>query len=78
MEAEKVISVPIKELPHLKVILAGWYNFLKDSYDQKAIDANAFKDSLKTNVVYNIDSDQVELLLSGTEQLLQSFRKKLS
>lgn len=35
MEAEKVISVPIKELPHLKVILAGWYNFLKDSYDQK-------------------------------------------
>ncbi|TGK03590.1 hypothetical protein EHQ81_09720 [Leptospira selangorensis] len=78
MEAEKVISVPIKELPHLKVILAGWYNFLKDSYDQKTIDANAFKDSLKTNVVYNIDSDQIELLLSGTEQLLQNFRKKLS
>ncbi|EPG67638.1 hypothetical protein ACE5IS_04250 [Leptospira wolffii] len=78
MEAEKVISVPIKELPHLKVILAGWYNFLKDNYDQKKIDANSFKESLKTNVVYNIDLDQIELLLSGTEQLLQNFRKKLS
>ncbi|PJZ68506.1 hypothetical protein CH373_09440 [Leptospira perolatii] len=78
MEPEKVISVPIRELPHLKVILAGWYNFLKDSYDHKNIDAVAFKEALKTNVVYNIDLDQIELLLSGTEQLLQNFRKNLS
>lgn len=55
MEPEKVISIPIRELPHLKVLLAGWYNFLKESYDQKTIDQSEFKDALKSNVVYNID-----------------------
>lgn len=76
MEPEKVISIPIRELPHLKVLLAGWYNFLKESYDQKTIDQSEFKDALKSNVVYNID--QVEVLLAGKESLLQNFRKSLS
>ncbi|AAN49823.2 hypothetical protein ACO2J1_04390 [Leptospira interrogans] len=78
MEPEKVISIPIRELPHLKVLLAGWYNFLKESYDQKTIDQSEFKDALKSNVVYNIDQDQVEVLLAGKESLLQNFRKSLS
>ncbi|EMY16292.1 hypothetical protein LEP1GSC043_2679 [Leptospira weilii str. Ecochallenge] len=58
--------------------MAGWYNFLKENYDQKQIDQNEFKDALRSNVVYNIDQDQVEVLLAGKETLLQNFRKSLS
>ncbi|EMN12258.1 hypothetical protein LEP1GSC055_1600 [Leptospira borgpetersenii str. Brem 307] len=78
MEPEKVISIPIRELSHLKILLAGWYSFLKENYDQKQIDQNEFKDALRSNVVYNIDQDQVEVLLAGKETLLQNFRKSLS
>ncbi|EMO63857.1 hypothetical protein [Leptospira borgpetersenii] len=78
MEPEKVISIPIRELSHLKILLAGWYNFLKENYDQNQIDQNEFKDALRSNVVYNIDQDQVEVLLAGKETLLQNFRKSLS
>ncbi|AMX58606.1 hypothetical protein IQB76_03345 [Leptospira borgpetersenii serovar Hardjo-bovis] len=78
MEPEKVISIPIRELSHLKILLSGWYHFLKENYDQNQIDQNEFKDALRSNVVYNIDQDQVEVLLAGKETLLQNFRKSLS
>lgn len=78
METGKVISIATKEIPHMKVILAGWYSFLKDSFDKKSITSEEFKEYLHANVVYNLDKDQIELLLAAREEVLLDFRKSLS
>ena len=71
MNQEKVISMPIKEIPDLKVILATWYTFLRDQMHQ--IDKNDFTRFLKTPVVYNLEKDEIEILFTGTEELLKKF-----
>lgn len=72
MEQDKAISLPVKEITHLKVILATWYSFLRDQ------SANLSKDDftrfLKTPVIYDLEKDQIELLFTGTEELLQQFK----
>jgi len=77
MKGNKVISIGIKELSHQKVILAAWYNFLKQSFDQKKLSNEDFSDSLKAHVMYDLDKDQIELMLSGPENLLEEFRKSI-
>ncbi|GBF50670.1 hypothetical protein LPTSP4_21970 [Leptospira ryugenii] len=77
MKPAKIITIGIKELSHQKVILAAWYNFLKESYDQKKLSGEEFTDFLKAHVMYDLDKDQIELMLSGTEPLLEEFKKSI-
>ncbi len=77
MKSPKVISIGIRELSHQKVILAAWYNFLKESFDQKKCTGDEFTEFLKANVMYDLDKDQIELMLSGSEQLLEEFKKSI-
>jgi len=71
MSQEKVISMPIKDLSDLKVILATWYSFLREQLD--TIPKDDFTRFLKTPVVYNIEKDEIEILFTGTEDLLKKF-----
>ena len=71
MSREKAISMPIKEIADLKVILATWYTFLRDQMHQ--IERDDFTRYIKTPVVYNLEKDEIEILFTGTEELLKKF-----
>lgn len=75
--SQKAITVPTRELSHQKIILAAWYNFLKEAFDQGKIQTIEFTDYLKANVVYDMDKDQIELVLTGNQEILDSFRAQL-
>ncbi|MCZ8158157.1 MAG: hypothetical protein O9264_18710 [Leptospira sp.] len=77
MKPTKIITIGIKELAHQKVILAAWYNFLKESFDAKKLNSDEFTEYLKANVMYDLDKDQIELMLSGPEPLLEDFKKSI-
>ncbi|TGL53589.1 hypothetical protein EHQ59_08340 [Leptospira kemamanensis] len=77
MKSSKIITIGIKELAHQKVILAAWYNFLKENFDAKKVSAEEFTLYLQAHVMYDLDKDQIELMLSGTESLLEEFRKSI-
>ena len=77
MSADKVVTISIKELSHMKIILSAWYNFLKESFDEKKISGEDFTDLLKTPVMYDLDKDQIELMLCGSEAILEEFRAKV-
>ncbi|MCB1138480.1 MAG: hypothetical protein KDK25_08660 [Leptospiraceae bacterium] len=71
MEKEKLISMPIKDLAQLKIVLATWYSFLKDQAGN--LSQEAFASSLKTPVLYDLEKDQVEVLFTGSQELLKQF-----
>lgn len=75
--SQKAITVPIRELSHQKIILAAWYNFLKESFDSGIIQSEEFSDFLRANVIYDLDKDQIELILTGTQEILDQFRSQL-
>ncbi|WCL50398.1 hypothetical protein [Leptospira sp. GIMC2001] len=75
--SQKAITIPTKELSHQKIILAGWYNFLKETFDSGKISSDEFTDFLRANVVYDMDKDQVDLILTGTQEVLDAFRTQL-
>ncbi|TGL20152.1 hypothetical protein EHQ46_12250 [Leptospira yanagawae] len=77
MKSPKIITIGIKELAHQKVILAAWYNFLKENFDAKKVSAEEFTLYLQAHVMYDLDKDQIELMLSGTETLLEEFKKSI-
>ncbi|EOQ87291.1 hypothetical protein LEP1GSC202_3580 [Leptospira yanagawae serovar Saopaulo str. Sao Paulo = ATCC 700523] len=77
MKSPKIITIGIKELAHQKVILAAWYNFLKENFDAKKVSAEEFTLYLQAHVMYDLDKDQIELMLSGTESLLEEFKKSI-
>ncbi|MCZ8344537.1 MAG: hypothetical protein O9301_16000 [Leptospira sp.] len=77
MKSTKIITIGIKELAHQKVILAAWYNFLKENFDAKKLTADEFTQYLEAHVMYDLDKDQIELMLSGSESLLDEFRKSI-
>jgi hypothetical protein len=77
MKPPKIITIGIKELAHQKVILAAWYNFLKESFDSKKLTSDEFTEYLKAHVMYDLDKDQIELMLSGSEPLLEEFKKSI-
>ncbi|BDA77928.1 hypothetical protein LPTSP3_g08580 [Leptospira kobayashii] len=77
MKAPKIITIGIKELAHQKVILAAWYNFLKESFDAKKLTGDEFTQYLQAHVMYDLDKDQIELMLSGSEPLLEEFKKSI-
>ncbi|MCB1308315.1 MAG: hypothetical protein KDK30_09060 [Leptospiraceae bacterium] len=72
MNNEKAISMPVKEIAHMKVILATWYSFLRERMDE--LSKEDFTRYLKTPVIYDLENDQIELLFTGTEDLLQKFK----
>ena len=69
---QKVISIPVKEMAHLKVVLATWYAFMRD--EAARISAAEFADALKTPVIYNLEKDEIEVLFTGSADLLGRFR----
>lgn len=75
--SQKAITIPTKELSHQKIILAAWYNFLKESFDDGKISSDEFTDFLKANVVYDLDKDQIDLILTGNETILDRFRSQI-
>ncbi|EKJ87767.1 hypothetical protein [Leptospira meyeri] len=77
MKPSKIITIGIKELAHQKVILAAWYNFLKENFDAKKVSAEEFTLYLQAHVMYDLDKDQIELMLSGPEMLLEDFKKSI-
>jgi hypothetical protein len=76
MEKDKAISLPVKEITHLKVILATWYSFLRDQ--SANLSKEDFTRFLKTPVIYDLEKDQIELLFTGTEKLLSQFKEHVA
>ena len=72
MSAEKVITMPVREIADVKVILATWYKFLQDQADK--LNAEEFSRSLKTPIILNLETDELELLFTGSNELLQGFK----
>lgn len=71
---EKVITIKIKDINQLKIILATWYSYLltKNKNDKKQID---FQEAIKTPIIYNIEKDELELLLTGTQEMLEELNQ---
>lgn len=72
MNNQKAISIPIKDLSQLKVVLAAWYAYLRDS---KELSHAELTDCLKTPTIYNLEKDEIELFFTGSIELLDSFKK---
>ncbi len=66
-DKEKVVSIKIKDLQQLKIILATWYSYLISKQKESSID---FQEAIKTPIIYNIEKDELELLITGTEEIL--------
>ncbi|MBW7858451.1 MAG: hypothetical protein H3C43_09200 [Leptonema sp. (in: Bacteria)] len=65
---EKILSVKVRDLHQLKLILATWYSYLREKADD--LPEDEFRAALRTPVVYDIEKDEVELLIPGSEALL--------
>ena len=75
MPDDKVIALPVKEITHLKVVLATWYSFLRE--EMQALSAKEFAHYLKTPVIYNLEKDEIELLFAGPAELLEKFKEHI-
>jgi glycerol kinase len=65
---EKVIAIKIKDINQLKIILATWYSYLLTKNKENLTD---FQEAIKTPIIYNIEKDELELLLTGSYEMLQ-------
>lgn len=65
---EKILSVKVRDLHQVKLILATWYSYLREKADN--LPEDEFRAALRTPVVYDIEKDEVELLIPGSEALL--------
>jgi len=72
MEDEKAISIPVKDLTQLKVVLAAWYAFLRDVSDNFA--REEYARFLKTPVIYDLAKDEIDVMFTGSQELLNEFR----
>ena len=75
MNEEKAIAMPVKDIPQLKIILATWYSFLRDYSDN--FSKGEFTQYLKTPVLYDLSKDEIEILFTGTDELLKHFREHI-
>jgi hypothetical protein len=73
--SQKVISIPVKEMAHLKVVLATWYAFMRD--EAANLSQADFAESLKTPVIFNLEKDEIEILFTGSAELLNRFREHI-
>jgi hypothetical protein len=65
---EKILSVKVRDLHQLKLVLATWYSYLREK--SASLDEEQFRNALRTPVVYDIEKDEVELLIPGSDKLL--------
>ncbi|KAB2934919.1 MAG: hypothetical protein F9K24_03825 [Leptonema illini] len=65
---EKILSVKVRDLHQLKLVLATWYSYLREK--SATLDEEQFRNALRTPVVYDIEKDEIELLIPGSEGLL--------
>ena len=77
MMFDRVFTLSIKEVSHMKLLLASWYGFLQEKFDEEELGKEDFHELLKTNVIYNLKDDNIELMLSGTDDLLNEFKHKV-
>jgi len=77
MTFDKVFTLSIRELSHLKLVLAAWYSFLQENFDKNELQREEFHQLLQTNVIYNLKADEIELMLSGSDDLLNEFKKTM-
>ena len=76
MEQDKAISLPVKDITHLKVVLATWYSFLRDQ--SSSLSKEDFTRYLKTPVIYDLEHDEIELLFTGSDELLKKFKEHIT
>jgi len=65
---EKMLSVKVRDLHQLKLLLATWYTYLREK--ASSLDEDEFRSALRTPVVYDIEKDEIELLIPGSFGLL--------
>ncbi|MFN3604061.1 MAG: hypothetical protein ACK4UJ_05060 [Leptonema sp. (in: bacteria)] len=68
---KKVVTIKIKDIQQLKIILSTWYSYLLNKLSLKTLQEKEFQESVKTPIMYNIEKDELELLLYGTEEMLK-------
>ncbi|MBI3395003.1 MAG: hypothetical protein HY042_04135 [Spirochaetia bacterium] len=73
MNSDKAISLPVKEVSHLKIMLATWYSFLREQVD--SLSKEEFSRFLTTPVIYDLNKDEIEILFTGSEELLKKFKE---
>ena len=74
-EVEKAISIPVKDIPQLKIILATWYSFLRDYSDN--FSKGNYTKYLKTPIIYNLAKDEIEIMFTGSDEVLENFKKHI-
>ena len=75
MEDDKAISVPVKDISQLKIVLATWYSFLREH--SKNFTQGDYSRYLKTPVFYDLSKDEIELLFTGSDEILKEFREHI-
>lgn len=68
---KKVVSIKIKDLQQLKIILSTWYSYLINKTNNNKLEQFEFQEAIKTPILYNLEKDELELLLYGTEEMLK-------
>ncbi len=76
-QEKKLVTIKIKDTQQLKIILSMWYSYLINQYNQKIIEESDFKELIKTPILYNIEKDELELMLYGTEDMLKELNTYL-
>ncbi len=71
---EKVITIKIEDINQLKIILATWYSYLL-SKNHSQIEIQTL---MKIPVFYNIEKDELELIISGSEHILKELNEYVS
>lgn len=75
MKNQKAISIPIKDISQLKVVLAAWYAYLRDTEE---LSREELTECLKTPVIYNLEDDKIELMFTGSSQILDKFKNHVN
>jgi len=71
-EQNKVITIKVKDLQQLKIILATWYSYLLSKNKDPNFD---LQEAIKTPIIYNIEKDELELLLTGSQEMLSELNQ---
>lgn len=70
-QEKKIVTIKVRDIRQLKIILSMWYGYLLNQYNQKIIEESDFKEAIQTPIIYNMEKDELELLLYSTEDMLK-------
>lgn len=68
---KKVVSIKINDLQQIKIILSTWYSYLINKINNNKLPQSEFQEAIKTPILYNLEKDELELLLYGSEEMLK-------